>query len=129
MKTRMAFALILLIGNLARPSTGFYLSMLTQQRTRLLDGRMSEVPVTPCTRICRYNNNVFDGQVCIGCFRDTFEIGAWSSLTAEEKHFALLDAADRMAEAFGIIDEASTGTSSQELLRQAEYWRSLAEER
>ena len=49
-------------------------------------------------------------------------------MTAEDKYFALLDAADRMKEASGVIDENSTGTSIQELLRQADYWKSLAEE-
>ena len=36
-----------------------------------------EVPITPCNRICRYSNSFYNGQVCIGCFRDTYEIKMW----------------------------------------------------
>jgi len=51
--------------------------------------------VTPCVRICRYNADFYDGQVCIGCFREAFEIGCWSSFTDTEKLFAYQDALDR----------------------------------
>lgn len=86
------------------------------------------VPVTPCTRICRYNSNIFDGQVCIGCFRETYEIGSWQSLSAMEKYYTLLDAVDRLASAAqsNSVDESDTGTSRSELLRQAEYWKGVA---
>ena len=92
--------------------------------------RSSPVPVTPCTRICRYNANVFDGQVCIGCFRETYEIGNWYRMTATEKAYALLDASDRLMEtvslSLSMMDESETGTSREELLRQADYWKSQA---
>ena len=52
-------------------------------------------PPTPCIRICRYNANIYQGQVCIGCFREAYEIGTWSSMTPLEKYYTLLDAADR----------------------------------
>jgi len=52
-------------------------------------------PVTPCVRICRYNSEFYEGAVCIGCFRETFEIGNWASFTEEEKVYALQDALDR----------------------------------
>jgi predicted Fe-S protein YdhL (DUF1289 family) len=86
------------------------------------------VPITPCTRICRYNANVFDGHVCIGCFRDTYEIGNWESMAPLEKYYALLDAVDRLEEVVKgpTIDESATGTSRLELLRQAEYWKAEA---
>jgi len=43
-------------------------------------------PPTPCTRICRYNQNCYDGTVCIGCFRDTTHDIAhyWSSMSGSE---------------------------------------------
>ena len=52
-------------------------------------------PPTPCTRICRYNADCYDGKVCIGCFRDTHDIAHWSSMSPLEKMFSLEDAADR----------------------------------
>jgi predicted Fe-S protein YdhL (DUF1289 family) len=86
------------------------------------------VPITPCTRICRYNANVFEGHVCIGCFRDTYEIGNWASMAPIEKYYALLDAIVRLEEVVKgpTIDESATGTSRQELFRQAEYWKAEA---
>ncbi|OEU21519.1 hypothetical protein FRACYDRAFT_235146 [Fragilariopsis cylindrus CCMP1102] len=53
-------------------------------------------PATPCTRICRYNINCYDGNVCIGCFRDTHDISHWSCFSSKEKQFSLEDAADRL---------------------------------
>jgi glyoxylase I family protein len=73
--------------------------------------------VTPCTRICRYNADFYGGQVCIGCFREGFEIGTWSSMSDMERSYALLDAADRSSE------EMFDGSiSKEELLRQARDW-------
>ena len=58
-----------------------------------------EVPITPCNRICRYNNSFYNGKVCIGCFRDTYEIKMWQSMTPSEKSLTLLDAIDRCSSA------------------------------
>ena len=77
--------------------------------------------VTPCTRICRYNADFYGGQVCIGCFREGFEIGSWSSMSDMERSYALLDAADRSSEE---IFEGSV--SKEELLRQARAWEERA---
>ena len=52
-------------------------------------------PPTPCVRICRYNRNFYDGQVCIGCFRETFDIAQWVNYDATARRFALEDALDR----------------------------------
>lgn len=84
------------------------------------------IPSTPCTRICRYNADFYDGQVCIGCFRDTFEISQWASMTNTERSYALMDAADR-------VDDVDNGpsllfegaVSKEELLRQAKFWDGL----
>jgi predicted Fe-S protein YdhL (DUF1289 family) len=56
----------------------------------------NNIPVTPCNQICRYNVNVFDGQVCIRCYRDTHEIASWASMDATKRYWTLLDAMDRI---------------------------------
>eukprot|EP00293_Proteomonas_sulcata_P012694 CAMPEP_0184309166 /NCGR_PEP_ID=MMETSP1049-20130417/17415_1 /TAXON_ID=77928 /ORGANISM="Proteomonas sulcata, Strain CCMP704" /LENGTH=81 /DNA_ID=CAMNT_0026622007 /DNA_START=373 /DNA_END=618 /DNA_ORIENTATION=- len=52
----------------------------------------------PCKRICRYKADFYDGKVCIGCFREAFEIASWNGLNEEDKKFAVMDAADRQDE-------------------------------
>jgi glyoxylase I family protein len=87
------------------------------------------VPLTPCTRMCRYNADFFGGQVCIGCYREAFEIGTWGSMSPSQKYIALLDAIDRRDE-----NTASKGSSLaldgsislDELKRQADYWKELS---
>lgn len=126
----LTWVVLALLGLLTSNVAGFQLVQVVlatpSSSALFMSEGNAEVPVTPCTRICRYNSNVFDGQVCIGCFRDTFEIGSWQSMTPEEKYYALLDAVDRLEETTA-IDQSSTGTSTNELLRQAEYWRKVAE--
>ena len=102
-----------------------------------LTNSSDDVPSTPCVRICRYNANFYDGQICIGCYRDAYEISSWPSMTKKEKSWALLDAADRVPEGCDVIEgdesgdatDAGTGScdfsaaiSKDELLRQAKYW-------
>ena len=74
---------------------------------------------TPCVRICRYNADFYNGQVCIGCFRETFEIAQWNkaSMSNLERSYTLLDAADRHVETF----EGSI--TKEELQRQAMLWQ------
>ncbi|KAL3930281.1 MAG: hypothetical protein SGBAC_011831 [Bacillariaceae sp.] len=84
-----------------------------------------EVPVTPCTRICRYNADFFGGQVCIGCYREPYEIGTWASMSPSEKYMGLLDAIDRCDESAVALDGA---ISVEELQRQADYWKQVASE-
>lgn len=87
------------------------------------------IPVTPCNRICRYNNSFYNGQVCIGCFREEYEIKMWQSMTAAEKSLTLLDQIDRC-----IDEEKSNGGSYdgavtvEELKRQYNHWATLAKE-
>lgn len=103
---------------------------------------------TPCNRICRYNSNVYDGLVCIGCFRDTYEISHWDTMTPQEKSYTLDDAADRLVEQLQqqqqqLPSSSSTSTmdtktndidggrlwygsvSEAELRQQATQWRTL----
>jgi predicted Fe-S protein YdhL (DUF1289 family) len=85
------------------------------------------VPVTPCTRICRYHSKVFDGQVCIGCYRETYEIGNWQRMKSVEKYYALLDAVGRFDETITSHDTKDTSNSIRDdLVRQAEYWKEKA---
>ena len=92
-------------------------------------------PSTPCVRICRYNANFFDGRICIGCYRDEYEISSWGSMSDQEKSWALLDAADRVPEGCAVRETAvgdimsndrscdfSGAISKDELTRQAKYW-------
>ena len=101
-------------------------------------GMPTDIPSTPCVRICRYNANFFAGQICIGCYRDEYEISSWASSSAQEKSWALLDAADRVPEGCDanqnvVKSEGGEDTTSNscdftgaiskdELLRQAKYW-------
>lgn len=81
------------------------------------------VPLTPCNRVCRYNAECFDGRVCVGCFREAHEIGAWSSMTDRERYYCLADAADR-TECVVLIDRFEGSVSRDELMRQARWWES-----
>lgn len=104
-----------------------------------MNSSLDDVPSTPCVRICRYNANFYDGQICIGCYRDAHEISSWPKLTGQEKAWALLDAADRVPEGCNIVEEGdargdgadsgscdfSAAISKDELLRQAKYWEKL----
>jgi predicted Fe-S protein YdhL (DUF1289 family) len=86
----------------------------------------NDVPRTPCNRICRYNANVFYGQVCIGCFRETFEIAAWQGMSSNEKCFALMDAMDRLEQVNDAGAAVDGAVSKEELQRQADYWNDQA---
>jgi predicted Fe-S protein YdhL (DUF1289 family) len=76
-----------------------------------------EFAITPCNRICRYNANVYDGQICIGCFREAFEIQCWNSASPEDKYWMCLDAADR------VVDGLDGSRTREELLSQAAAWQ------
>ena len=53
---------------------------------------------SPCIKICKYNEAFMDGNVCIGCFREQFEITNWQRMTGEEKALVLKDANERREE-------------------------------
>ena len=95
------------------------------------------IPITPCNRICRYNNSFYGGQVCIGCFRDEFEIKMWQSMTPYEKSITLLDAIDRCSfEAMSLSSTSEEKSNEsfdgavtvEELTRQYNHWAALAKE-
>lgn len=81
-----------------------------------------DVSSTPCIRICRYNSSFHDGQVCIGCYREAFEISKWGSMSAIEKSMTLLDAIDRCDGGEGTFEGA---ISKDELIRQCNYWERM----
>ena len=53
---------------------------------------------TPCVNICKYDKNFMDGFVCIGCFREQYEITNWSKLSSKEKAIIYQDITSRMSE-------------------------------
>ena len=82
------------------------------------------IPLTPCNRICRYNASFYDGKVCIGCFREEYEIEMWQAQTCTQKAMTLLDAIDRCD---GIVEEKFDGAITvEELTRQYNHWYNLA---
>lgn len=83
-----------------------------------------DFPSTPCNRICRYNKSFFDGNICIGCFRDVHEISNWSSMSPIEKSYALEDAIDRIKDS----EYFAGSVTSKDLHRQAQQWASISKE-
>uniref|UniRef100_A0A6S8SVQ4 Fe2OG dioxygenase domain-containing protein n=1 Tax=Chaetoceros debilis TaxID=122233 RepID=A0A6S8SVQ4_9STRA len=59
------------------------------------DKTPTQASASPCKQVCRYSKECYDGNVCIGCYRDTYEIGNWEKMSSTEKMYALEDAADR----------------------------------
>ena len=87
------------------------------------------VPATPCVRICRYNADFYDGAVCIGCFREAYEIQTWASSSPQERIYTLEDALDRQEEARDNHDDEEEdpvfpgSISREDLLCQLEYYK------
>lgn len=86
------------------------------------------VPITPCNRICRYNKSFYNGQVCIGCFREEYEIKMWQSMTTSEKSLTLLDQIDRCRDEEKINGSFDGAVTVAELTKQYNYWAELAKE-
>ena len=53
---------------------------------------------SPCVKICKYNEAFMNGRVCIGCFREQFEITNWPRMSDEAKALALKDGNERREE-------------------------------
>ena len=51
--------------------------------------------VSPCVKVCKYDQNFMDEMVCIGCFRERSEITNWQKMTLNEKKDALIDIEER----------------------------------
>jgi predicted Fe-S protein YdhL (DUF1289 family) len=84
------------------------------------------VPASPCNRICRYNAAFYDGLVCIGCFREAYEIKMWNSMTNAQKSMTLLDAIDRCSDdSMGYSFDGAV--TLNELNHQYIYWSNLEE--
>jgi len=87
------------------------------------DNENMSIPATPCNRICRYNSNFYDGQVCIGCYREAYEVECWQRQTPLQKAMTLLDCIDRCND-----NKFDGSISMEELTRQYNHWASLAKE-
>ena len=86
----------------------------------------STVRQTPCVRICRYNSDFYDGAVCIGCFREAFEIGNWAGFAPTERIYALQDALDRLESLDSMGSRQLEGSvSQQELEEMIDYYRTI----
>ena len=46
---------------------------------------------SPCVKICKYDSSFMAGMVCIGCFREQYEITNWINMTEKDKQKALID--------------------------------------
>ena len=51
--------------------------------------------ISPCVKICKYDNRFMDGMVCIGCFRAQFEITNWLTMSSVEKERVFVDIEER----------------------------------
>ena len=51
--------------------------------------------LSPCVKICKYNNKFMEGMVCIGCFREQYEITNWLKMSAKEKKQVFIDIEER----------------------------------
>jgi len=93
---------------------------------------LPDVPMSPCNRICRYNSSFYDGQVCIGCFREAYEIEMWQSMTPMQKSMTLMDAIDRCSEDYhdddARIESYDGAITMEELTRQCAHWSDMAKE-
>ena len=102
----------------------------TIQNMKDIGSEKENIPATPCNRICRYNSNFYDGQVCIGCYREAYEIECWQSQTPMQKAMTLLDCIDRCNDNNmndkKKFDGFDGSISVEELTRQYEHWSSLA---
>ena len=53
---------------------------------------------SPCVKICKYRKDFMAGKVCIGCFREQFEITNWVKMSNSEKLLVIEDAKERKKE-------------------------------
>ena len=51
--------------------------------------------LSPCIKICKYNKKFMNGMVCIGCFREQYEITNWLKMSAKEKKQVFIDIEER----------------------------------
>ncbi len=58
----------------------------------------TEFTASPCVKICKYKKDFMDGKVCIGCFREQFEITNWVKMSNSEKQLAIKDTKERKKE-------------------------------
>lgn len=114
-------------GNQRTTGVGGINSHGHDENNNSVSDNLRSVPASPCNRICRYNSAFYDGMVCIGCFREAYEIQTWNSMTNMQKSMTLLDAIDRCSdESMGYTFDGAV--TLDELNHQCLYWSNLAEE-
>ena len=50
---------------------------------------------SPCVKVCKYDKNFMDGMVCVGCFREQYEITSWTSMSTNQKKEVIEDSKER----------------------------------
>ena len=50
---------------------------------------------SPCVKICKYDDDFMHGMVCIGCFREQYEIANWLRMNEKERDLVYIDIRDR----------------------------------
>ena len=50
---------------------------------------------SPCVKVCTYDKNFMDGMVCVGCFREQYEITSWTSMSTNQKKEVIEDSKER----------------------------------
>ena len=50
---------------------------------------------SPCVKICKYDDAFMSGMVCIGCFREQYEITNWLRMTEKERDLVYIDIRNR----------------------------------
>ena len=53
---------------------------------------------SPCVKICKYKKDFMAGKVCIGCFREQYEITNWVKMNNSEKLLVIEDTKERKKE-------------------------------
>lgn len=92
------------------------------------DDSSAVLPPTPCVRICRYSRDFYDGQVCIGCFREAFDISQWVQFNNQERVYALEDALDRYDAENDTVSRFEGATTREALQSQLRTYESQINE-
>jgi predicted Fe-S protein YdhL (DUF1289 family) len=101
----------------------------SSRQNPIMENESESLPATPCVRICRYNADFFDGAVCIGCFREAYEIQTWASSSTPERIFTLEDAMDRQEEMDDSTVNFPGSISRQELSRHVDFYKRQQEKK
>ena len=108
MRVLAILVVCLLPPHLAFSPACFWLGMRRRVDGHCPSRRTMLAAADPCNRICRYKRDFFDGQVCIGCFREISEIRSYGSMSAREVSWCAESMAERRQEwtsRSGVVEE------------------------